>query len=81
VLRCLTERKEEIKNEACQREVLYFEKMEVSNFNNDVILAAACREDVQTHCKDVNAGGMSVFACDYVGKGGPWTSGTGPRWR
>lgn len=55
-MRCLTERKEDIKSDTCQQEVLYFEKMEVSNFNNDVILAAACRGDVQKFCSDVQSG-------------------------
>lgn len=32
VLRCLTDKSDEIKDEACSKEVLYFEKMEVSNF-------------------------------------------------
>ncbi|GIL70396.1 hypothetical protein Vretimale_3583 [Volvox reticuliferus] len=63
VLRCLTERKEEIKRESCQKEVLYFEKMEVENFNNDVILAAACRDDVQTWCNNVESGEGRVHEC------------------
>ncbi len=56
VLRCLTDKKEEIKSEACQKEVLYFEKMEVSNYNNDVILAAACKSDVEKLCANVEPG-------------------------
>ncbi|EFJ50973.1 hypothetical protein VOLCADRAFT_103617 [Volvox carteri f. nagariensis] len=63
VLRCLTERKEDIKSESCQREVLYFEKMEVSNFNNDVILAAACRNDVQKFCSTIEPGEGRVHEC------------------
>ncbi|KAG2498297.1 hypothetical protein HYH03_003558 [Edaphochlamys debaryana] len=63
VLRCLTERKDEIKNDACQQEVLYFEKMEVSNFNNDVILAAACRTDVQQFCADILPGEGRMHEC------------------
>ena len=43
VLRCLTDKRDQIKDEACQKEVLYFEKMEVTDYRNDVILAAACR--------------------------------------
>ncbi len=38
------------------RQVFYYEKMEVSDFNNDVILAAACRTDVDKFCKDVKPG-------------------------
>ena len=53
VLRCLTEHSDQIKSEACQKEVFYFEKMEVSDFRNDVILAAACRTDVEKFCKDI----------------------------
>ena len=29
---------------------------QVSDYRNDVILAAACREDVEKHCKDVQPG-------------------------
>ncbi|PNH09949.1 Golgi apparatus protein 1 [Tetrabaena socialis] len=57
VLRCLTEKKDEIKSETCTKEVLYFEKMEVSNFNNDVLLAAACRGDVEKFCASVQSAG------------------------
>ncbi|KXZ55868.1 hypothetical protein GPECTOR_2g1419 [Gonium pectorale] len=63
VLRCLTEKKDEITKEACQQEVLYFEKMEVSNFNNDVILAAACRDDVANFCSAVESGEGRVHEC------------------
>ena len=47
-MRCLTEKRDQIKDEACQKEVLYFEKMEVTDYRNDVILAAACRRVVVT---------------------------------
>ena len=30
--------------------------MEVSDFRNDVILAEACRDDVEKYCKDVEPG-------------------------
>lgn len=56
MLRCLTQKKDEIKSEACRKEVFYFEKMEVSNYHNDVILAAQCRADVDKFCKDVPPG-------------------------
>ncbi|GFR46876.1 hypothetical protein Agub_g8517 [Astrephomene gubernaculifera] len=63
VLRCLTERQEDIKNSACKQEVLYFEKMEVSNYHNDVILAAACRDDVQKFCAEVESGEGRMHEC------------------
>lgn len=63
VLRCLTDKKEDIKSEACQKEVLYFEKMEVSNYNNDVILAAACKSDVEKLCANVEPGEGRVHNC------------------
>lgn len=37
--------------------------MEVSDFRNDVILAEACRADVDKYCKDVEPGGGRVHAC------------------
>lgn len=57
MLRCLTEKQDDIKNEACKKEVFYYEKMEVQNYHNDVILAAACRADVDKFCKDIQPGG------------------------
>lgn len=39
--------------------------MEVSNFHNDVILAAQCRGDVDKFCKDVPPG-----VCGGCGEGG-----------
>ncbi len=32
VLRCLTDKRDEISAEACKQEVLYFEKMEVNDY-------------------------------------------------
>ena len=43
----------------CQEEIFYFEKMEVNDFRNDVLLAEACRTDVETHCKNVKPGDSS----------------------
>lgn len=63
ILRCLTERKDEIKSEACQNEVFYFEKMEVTDFRNDVILAAACRGDVEKFCPNIEPGEGRVHDC------------------
>lgn len=42
---------------------MYFEKMEVSNFRNDIILAEACREDVDKFCANVEAGEGRVHQC------------------
>ena len=38
----------------CQ--VFYYELMEVNDFRNDVILAEACRGDVEKYCKDTQPG-------------------------
>lgn len=57
MLRCLTDKFDQIEGEACQKEVHYFEKMEVTNFNNDILLAEACREDVDKFCSSVQPGG------------------------
>lgn len=73
MLRCLTEKSDQIKNKACKNEVYYFEKMEVSNFNNDVILAAQCRGDVEKFCKDVEPGAWQ-HALLYVKVWGPTLS-------
>ncbi len=59
VLRCLTEKQDSIKSKACADEVFYFEKMEVTDFRNDVLLAEACRADVDKYCKHVQPGARS----------------------
>ncbi len=56
VLRCLTDKVEEIKSEDCRKEVFYYQKMEVENFQNDIILAEACRNDVEKFCANVEPG-------------------------
>ena len=45
-----------VRLQECQEEIFYFEKMEVNDFRNDVLLAEACRTDVETHCKNVKPG-------------------------
>ena len=66
VLRCLTEKLDEITNEDCKKEVFYFIKMEVRDFRNDVILAEACRADVDSFCANVEPGAPRVFAWALV---------------
>ena len=56
VLQCLSDKIEEITSEDCKKEVFYFQKMEVRDFRNDVILAETCRADVDAYCADVEAG-------------------------
>ncbi|MEW5299471.1 MAG: hypothetical protein WDW36_002486 [Sanguina aurantia] len=63
VLRCLTDKLEQVQEDSCKKEVAYFEKMEVSNFRNDIILAEACREDVDKFCPDVESGDGRVHRC------------------
>lgn len=60
MLRCLTDKLEQVQEESCKKEVSYFEKMEVSNFRNDIILAEACRDDVDKFCADVESGVFGV---------------------
>ncbi|GIL97843.1 hypothetical protein Vretimale_3387, partial [Volvox reticuliferus] len=63
VLRCLTDKIEDIGDESCKKEVYYYEKMEVSNFMNDILLAEACRTDVELYCSNVEAGEGRVHKC------------------
>jgi Golgi apparatus protein 1 len=44
-------------------EVMYFIKMEVNDFRNDVILAEACRNDVTQFCAKVEPGKGRVHQC------------------
>ena len=52
----LQDKQDNITSQACQDEVFYYELMEVSDFRNDVILAEACRNDVEAYCKDTEPG-------------------------
>jgi hypothetical protein len=56
VLQCLQEKQDNITNSDCQEEVFYYQLMEVSDFRNDVILAEACRTDVDSYCKEIEPG-------------------------
>ncbi len=56
VLRCLTDKYNDLQSKECSAEVFYFLKMEVNDFRNDVILAEACRTDVDRFCKHVQPG-------------------------
>ena len=67
VLRCLSDKLDEITNEECKKEVFYFQKMEVRDFRNDVILAESCRADVDTYCPSIEAGPPSSgHACSSM---------------
>ncbi len=50
------DKQDNITSQACQDEVFYYELMEVTDFRNDVILAEACRNDVEAYCKDTEPG-------------------------
>eukprot|EP00879_Flechtneria_rotunda_P000602 GHRR01000712.1.p1 GENE.GHRR01000712.1~~GHRR01000712.1.p1 ORF type:complete len:883 (+),score=207.41 GHRR01000712.1:2504-5152(+) len=63
VLQCLQDKQDNITSSACQEEVFYYELMEVTDFRNDVILAEACRDDVEKYCKDVEPGDGRVHSC------------------
>lgn len=56
VLQCLQNKQDNITSTTCQEEVFYYQLMEVTDFRNDVILAEACRQDVDKYCKDVEPG-------------------------
>lgn len=67
-LQCLSIRSEEILERSCLEEVLYFQRMEVSDFRNDVLLAEACRPDVDKFCKNVEPGEGRTLACLRVNR-------------
>jgi Golgi apparatus protein 1 len=52
-----------VTSQACQDEIFYYELMEVTDFRNDVILAEACRGDVESLCLDVEPGEGRVHQC------------------
>ncbi len=47
-------------------QVFYYEKMEVSNYKNDIILAEACRTDVEQLCANVEAGACPCLTPDRL---------------
>lgn len=51
-----------LSSEECKKEVFYFQKMEADDYRNDVLLAEACRMDVDAHCKNVVPGAATVWA-------------------
>eukprot|EP01025_Chloroclados_australasicus_P047088 TRINITY_DN5227_c0_g2_i3.p1 TRINITY_DN5227_c0_g2~~TRINITY_DN5227_c0_g2_i3.p1 ORF type:complete len:747 (-),score=90.56 TRINITY_DN5227_c0_g2_i3:695-2935(-) len=63
VLRCLTEKLDDIKQSECQKEVMYFIKMEITDFRNDLTLAEECRNDVDKFCVNVEKGVGKVHRC------------------
>lgn len=63
MLRCLQDNMESLQSEECKKEVFYFVKMEVSDFRNDVMLAEACKADVESYCADVEPGDGRVLDC------------------
>jgi hypothetical protein len=58
----LQDKQDNITSSACEEEVFYYQLMEVTDFRNDVILAEACRTDVDKYCKDVEPGGCMAAA-------------------
>jgi len=61
VLACLADKQDAITAKACKDEVFYFVKMQVADYRNDILLAEACRSDVDARCAAVPAG--DVLAC------------------
>jgi hypothetical protein len=63
VLLPLQDKQDNITSPACEEEVFYYQLMEVTDFRNDVILAEACRGDVDKYCKDVEPGARKTLLC------------------
>eukprot|EP01026_Neomeris_dumetosa_P014680 TRINITY_DN1539_c0_g1_i1.p1 TRINITY_DN1539_c0_g1~~TRINITY_DN1539_c0_g1_i1.p1 ORF type:complete len:468 (-),score=66.09 TRINITY_DN1539_c0_g1_i1:500-1903(-) len=63
VLQCLTEKIDDIQQEDCQNEVLYFIKMEITDFRNDITLAEMCRADIDQFCGTIEKGVGKVHRC------------------
>lgn len=64
MLRCLTEKTDQIQSPDCQKEVFYFVKMEVNDFRNDAPLAEACRSDVELLCHSIEPGAILLDSPD-----------------
>lgn len=63
MLQCLTNQVNNINNTGCRNEVLYYQRMEVLDFENDVMVAEACHKDVDKFCKNVLQGVGRMHEC------------------
>eukprot|EP01023_Acetabularia_acetabulum_P062960 TRINITY_DN783_c0_g2_i1.p1 TRINITY_DN783_c0_g2~~TRINITY_DN783_c0_g2_i1.p1 ORF type:complete len:858 (-),score=205.30 TRINITY_DN783_c0_g2_i1:1114-3687(-) len=63
VLQCLTQNIDNIQQQDCSNEVMYFIKMEITDFRNDVTLAEMCHDDVDKFCSKIERGVGKVHRC------------------
>jgi hypothetical protein len=56
------EKKEQLSRE-CAKEVYLVQKAIAQDYRADPAMAEACKEDVETYCKDVKEGGGRKAAC------------------
>ena len=66
MLRCLTEKQEEIEDTECKNEVFQFEKAEVADMRNDAPMAVACKADLERYCKTVKPGRPAIVGSALV---------------
>lgn len=68
MLRCLIDRLESISWPLCQKELLYFMKMQSEDWANDIFLAEACRGDVESLCGGALAVGQEGAVLECLAK-------------
>ena len=53
VIKCLTDKQENVTNEDCRKELFGVEKLQGKDWRNDAVLREACQEDVNQYCAEV----------------------------
>ncbi len=63
VLACLVDKRDQVADDACERELFAYEKTIANDERADAVLAKACAGDVAQHCSDVEPGLGRVHDC------------------
>lgn len=63
VIQCLTQKAENITDQACKKEIFIMEKIMANDVRADAVLQKACDSDIATYCADVEAGKGRVHQC------------------
>lgn len=63
VIQCLTQKADNITDQACKKEIFIMEKIMANDVRADAVLQKACDGDIATYCSDVEAGKGRVHQC------------------
>jgi len=63
VIQCLTQKAENVTDQACKKEIFIMEKIMANDVRADAVLQKACNSDISTFCADVEPGKGRVHEC------------------